>query len=100
MTCNLYAGLDIPIPIFPANSPIATVPSALALINGIPEISPTLKIHPVERLLFMPNNFPDVPSNCKPLSARTVSVIGLPVVPINAMVGLIGIPVYPIAALL
>ena len=80
-------------PIFPANSPIATVPSALALINGRPDISPTLKIHPVERLLLMPNNFPDVPSNCNPLSERTVKVIGLPVVPINAIVGLDAIPV-------
>jgi hypothetical protein len=81
-----------------ANSAIAIVPSAFARIIGRPDISPTLKIQPEERLLFMPNNFPDVPSNNSELSERTVRVIGAAVVlPINAIDGLVA-PVYPKAA--
>lgn len=56
-TCNLYAGFERPIPTLPANSAIATVPSALARNNGRPEISPTLNIHPEDKLLFMPKVF-------------------------------------------
>ena len=98
VTCNLYAGFDNPTPIFPANSAITTLPSALARSNGMPDMSPTLKIQPVDRLLFMPNNFPEVPSNIRELSDNTDNVIGVPVVPpINAMEGL-DAPVYPSAA--
>ena len=73
-----------------ANSAIAIVPSAFARIIGRPEISPTLKIQPDERLLFIPNSLPDVPSQRSELSERTVRVIGADVVlPINAIDGLV-----------
>ena len=81
-----------------ANSAIAIVPSALARIIGRPDISPTLKIQPDERLLLIPNSFPDVPSQRSELSERTVRVIGAAVVlPINAIEGLEA-PVNPKAA--
>ena len=73
-----------------ANSAIAIVPSAFARIIGRPEISPTLKIQPDERLLFIPNSLPDVPSQRSELSERIVRVIGADVVlPINAIDGLV-----------
>ena len=46
----------------PPNSLKVTVWPADALIIGRPDISPTLKIQPDERLLFIPNNFPELPS--------------------------------------
>ena len=73
-----------------ANSAIAIVPSAFARIIGRPEISPTLKIQPDERLSFIPNSLPDVPSQRSELSERIVRVIGADVVlPINAIDGLV-----------
>ena len=81
-----------------ANSAIAIVPSAFARIIGRPDISPTLKIQPDERLLLIPNNFPELPSQSRELSERTVSVIGATLVlPINAIDGFVA-PVYPRAA--
>ena len=55
-TCNLYDGFDKPIPTLPANSPIATVPSALARNKGSPDMSFTAKIQPDDKLLLIENN--------------------------------------------
>ena len=68
--CNLYEGLLRPTPTLPVNSPIARVPLALARIIGIPEISLTENIVPEERLLFIENNCPELPSKDKVLSDK------------------------------
>ena len=52
----MYRGCDKPIPTLPANSAIAIVASALALINGIPDISFTENIQPVFRIGDIENN--------------------------------------------
>ena len=59
----------------PANSAIPTVPLASTLINGTPEISFTLNIVPVVRLLLIENSCPDVPSNESELSLNTFKFI-------------------------
>ena len=63
---------------------------------GNPDISLTEKISPVVRLLSIENNCPEVPSQDKELSVRTVKVIGeADVAPINDIVGFVVIPVNP-----
>ena len=82
-------------PTFPANSPIATVPSALARNKGRPDISFTANIQPEDRLLFIENNCPELPSKESELSASTDNVIGEFVVPINAIEGMTVVPAEP-----
>ena len=65
---------------------------------GKPDISLTEKISPDDKLLSIANKDPDEPSNESELSDKTDNVIGLPVVPINAIVGLVAMPVEPICA--
>jgi hypothetical protein len=79
----------------PANSPIATVPSAFARNNGRPEMSFTANIQPDDKLLFIENNCPELPSKESELSARTDNVIGEFVAPINAIDGIIVVPADP-----
>ena len=97
-TCNLNDGLERPTPTLPANSAMAIVASAFALINGIPEISLTEKIHPVFKTGVIENNWPCAPSKESELSSSTFKNIGLPVCPINAIEGMVVIPVVPICA--
>lgn len=86
----------LPILVNPPNSLIVTVCPAEALIIGNPDISLTEKISPVVRLLSIENNCPEVPSQDKELSVRTVKVIGeADVAPINDIVGFVVIPVNP-----
>ena len=94
MTCNLKAGKLNPMPIFPPNSPMETVPLALTLINGRPVISLTAKMVPLERLLLIENNWPLLPSNEIELSARTLKVIGEFAWPIKLNEGIV-VPVPP-----
>ena len=68
---NLNVGLVSPIPTFPVNSAIPTVPSAFILKDGIPDISLIEKIYPVERTLLIENNCPADPSNDRVLSSKT-----------------------------
>ena len=94
-TCNLNVGFERPIPTLPPYSPIATVKSAFVLNIGRPEISLIENIQPVDRLLLMENNCPELPSNESELSGNTLNVIGEFVAPINAIVGITVVPADP-----
>jgi hypothetical protein len=71
------------------------VPSALARNNGRPDISFTANIQPEDRLLFMENNCPELPTKESELSASTDNVIGEFVAPINAIEGISVVPADP-----
>ena len=71
------------------------MPSALARNNGRPDISFTANIQPVDKLLFIENNCPELPSKESELSARTDNVIGEFVAPMNAIEGITVVPADP-----
>lgn len=77
----------MPMPTLPLNSAMPTVPSALILKLGIPEISDTENIYPVDRLLLTENNWPDDPSKERVLSSKTFRVIGALLWPVNTILG-------------
>lgn len=60
----------------PEISAKARLPSANALMIGIPEISATLKMVPEVKLLSIKNNWPEVPSKESELSLSTLRLIG------------------------
>ena len=49
-TSSLYVGFVWPIPTYPPNSARYELPFTFALSNGIPEISFTAQIYPVDKL--------------------------------------------------
>lgn len=87
LTLNLNAGFVSPIPTFPVNSAIPTVPSAFILKDGIPDISLIPKIYPVDRTLFTEKSCPALPSNDRVLSSKTYRVIGELFCPVNTILG-------------
>ena len=77
----------VPMPIFPEYSARPIVPSALILKDGIPDISETANIQPVERLLFKEKSCPDEPSKERVLSSSTLRSIGALLWPTNLING-------------
>jgi hypothetical protein len=94
-TCNLNTAFERPIPTLPPYSPIATFKSAFVLKIGSPEISLMENIQPVDKLLLMENNCPELPSKESELSGNTLNVIGEFVAPINAIEGITVVPADP-----
>ena len=75
-TLNLDCGDCKPIPTFPENSAIPTVPSASTRNDGIPEISLTENIVPDVTELLIENSWPEEPSNDIVLSSKTLRTTG------------------------
>ena len=68
--------------------PMPTLPLNSAILKlGIPEISDTENIYPVDRLLLTENNWPDDPSKERVLSSKTFRVIGALLWPVNTILG-------------
>ena len=86
-TLNLDCGDCKPIPTFPENSAIPTVPSASILKDGIPDISLTENIVPVVTAFDTENNCPEDPSKEIVLSSKTLSTIGSLLYPVNEILG-------------